>query len=59
MLGVGADIEVGQHLVQKNLPNMFRNLHSMRIPMKPTDGTEVIATAVPLIATSVPGIATG
>jgi hypothetical protein len=31
----------------------------MRIPMKPTGGTEVIATAVPLIATSVPGIATG
>jgi hypothetical protein len=32
---------------------------NVRIPMKPTGGTEVIATAVPLIATSVPGIATG
>jgi hypothetical protein len=34
-------------------------LLTVRIPMKPTGGTEVIATAVPLIATSVPGIATG
>jgi len=31
----------------------------MRIPMRPTDETEVIATAVPLIATSVQANATG
>lgn len=31
----------------------------MRIPAKPTDETDVIATAVPLNPTSVPGIATG
>jgi hypothetical protein len=42
-----------------SVPNHFLSHRQMRIPMKPTGGTEVIATAVPLIATSVPGIATG
>ncbi len=37
----------------------WNSLVNVCIPMKPTDETEVIATAVPLIATSVPGIATG